>query len=371
VGLTLLWLGLAGVLALYFLVIEPLARGRIAALGFAIGAWLVSGGVVMPVVALLQGTTAATDPMHAEFFMLNLGVGAAAESLIGWLLFGAVLGAGQAHVTARTLAMAVGAAALAAALALIIPGLSSQTSSGRVVEGRLAALPTGPVFISVLELPQPAGAVLGPHSHIAGFVVDIAGTATMVVGGNVVDVGPGDAVFTGDQLPHDHENRATVPLAIALAAIVVVLAAGLTVWRGPGRGVPLMVVLLIAGTVATVNPFMNDWFFIGVRQATARGALMPVPAAHRTYESANLTGLVSGPYVERLTDRRIAPSESVRVGGPAAIIVLDGRASLAAEGGRTLLSARSGMTVAGGSEVVITSDSGSVRVLLVQLLPAN
>jgi quercetin dioxygenase-like cupin family protein len=238
VGLTLLWLGLAGVLALYFLVIEPLARGRIAALGFAIGAWLVSGGVVMPVVALLQGTTAATDPMHAEFFMLNLGVGAAAESLIGWLLFGAVLGAGQAHVTARTLAMAVGAAALAAALALIIPGLSSQTSSGRVVEGRLAALPTGPVFISVLELPQPAGAVLGPHSHIAGFVVDIAGTATMVVGGNVVDVGPGDAVFTGDQLPHDHENRATVPLAIALAAVIVVLTVGLTVWRGPGRTSP-------------------------------------------------------------------------------------------------------------------------------------
>jgi quercetin dioxygenase-like cupin family protein len=371
VGLTLLWLGLAGVVAVYFLVIEPLARGRIAALAFAIGAWLVSGGVVMPVVALLQGPTAAADPMHAEFFMLNLGVGAAAESLIGWLLFGAVLAAGQAHVTARTLAMAVGAAALAAALALIIPGLSSQTSSGRVVEGRLAALPTGPVFISVLELPQPAGAVLGPHSHIAGFVVDIAGTSTMVVGGNVVDVGPGDAVFTGDQLPHDHENRATVPLAIALAAIIVVLTAGLTVWRGPGQGVPLMVVLLIAGTVATVNPFMNDWFFIGVRQATARGALMPVPAAHRTYESANLTGLVSGPYVERLTDRRIAPSESVRVGGPAAIIVLDGRASLAAEGGRTLLSARSGMTVAGGSEVVITSDSGSVRVLLVQLLPAN
>ena len=371
VGLTLLLLGLAGVVAVYFLVIEPRARGPIAAFAFAVGAWLVSGAVVMPFVALLQGTTAVTDPMHAEFFMLNLGVGAAAESLIGWLIFGAVLAAGGAHVNARAVAIAFGAAVLAAAVALTIPGLSARGSSNRVVEGRLAALPSGPVFISVLELPQPAGAALGPHTHIAGFVVDLAGTATVVMGGNVIDVGPGGAIFTGDLVPHDHENRAAVPFAIALAVILVGLTVSLVVFGGRRQGFPLMAALLVAGTVATVNPLMNDWFFIGVRPATARGGVMQVPAAHRAYESANLTGLATGPYVERLVDRRLEPAESVRVAGPAAIVVLEGNASVTVDGVTAFVSARSGMTLAGGAEAVVTPGSGSVRVLLVQLLPAS
>lgn len=371
VGLTLLWLGLAAVVALYFLVIEPRARGPIAAFATAIGAWLVSGAVVMPLVALLQGTTAVTDPMHAEFFMLNLGVGAAADSLIGWLIFGAVLAAGEAHVNARAAAIAFGAAVLAAAVALTIPGLSARGNSNRVVEGRLAALPSGPVFISVLELPQPAGAALGPHTHIAGFVVDIAGTATVVMGGNVIDVGPGGAIFTGDLVPHDHENRAAVPFAIALAVILVGLTVSLVVIRGRRQGVPLMAALLVTGTVAMVNPLMNDWFFIGIRPATARGGVMQVPAAHRTYESANLTGLASGPFVERLTDRRLASGDSVRVAGPAAVVVLDGSASVLMNGVSALLSGQSGTTVAGGIEAEVQSESGTVRVLIVQVLPAG
>jgi hypothetical protein len=372
VGWVLLLLGLAVFVAVYFLVVERRTRGPIAPIAFGIGAWLVSGAVIMPVVAQLQGTTAASDPMHAEFFMLNLGVGAAAESLIGWLIFGAVLAAGvMVTVSARTFVLAAGAAALAAAVALVSPGLIAQGASGKVVEGHLAALPSAPVFISVLELPQPAGAVLGPHSHIAGFVVDIAGTATMVISGNVVDIGAGDAAFTGDQLPHDHENRAAVPFAIALAVIVVGLAIALGALPGRGQGVPLMVALLVAGTVATVNPFMNDWFFIGVRQASARGAVMQVPAAHRTYESANLTGLATGPYVERLTDRGLASGESVRVAGPAAIVVLVGRASVVMDGATAVLSARAGTTIAGGADAVVTADSGSVRILVVQVLPAS
>ena len=371
-GVALLLLGLALIVAVYFLVVERRIRGPIAPIAFGIGAWLVSGAAVMPIVALLQGATAASDPMHAEFFMLNLGFGATGESLIGWLIFGAVLVAGaKATVTARTLALGVAIAALAAAVAVALPSLIAQGSSGKVVEGRLAALPSPPVFISVLELPQPAGAVLGPHSHIAGFVADIAGTATMVVGGRVVDVGAGDAAFTGDQVPHDHENRAAVPFAIALAAIIVGLTTALIVFRGRAQSVPLMVALLVAGTVATVNPLMNDWFFIGVRQAPARGGLMPVPAAHRTYESSNLAGLVAGPYIERVTDRRLASGESVRVAGPAAIVVLDGSASVVVDGATTVVSPRSGTTIAGGTEAVVTPASGSVRVLLLQLLPAT
>jgi hypothetical protein len=98
---------------------------------------------------------------------------------------------------------------------------------------------------------------------------------------------------------------------------------------------------------------------------------MPVPAGHRTYESENLTGLVGGPYLERLTDRRLTSGESIGVAGPAAIVVLDGDASILADGRTARLSARSGTTIAGGAQVTVQSASGSARVLVVQVLPAS
>ena len=377
VGWVLLLLGEAAFVAFYFLVVERRAHGPIGPMAFSIGAWLLSGAVVMPLVGLLQGAPPAgadpTDPMRANFFMLNLGFGAAAEALVGWLLFGAVLAAGvMLKVSPRPLALAVGAAALGAAIALAAPGLGAQAGSGRVVEGRLAALPAPPVFISVLELPQPAGAVLGPHTHIAGFVVGISGSATMVMEArNVVDVGPGDGVFTANLQMHDHENRAAVPFAIALAVVVVGLTVALVLLQGRGPAVALMAALLVAGTVATINPLMNHWYFIGVRPAAQRGALMPVPAGHRTYESENLTGLTSGPFLERLTDRRLGSGESVQFVGPAAIVVLDGQVSVVVDGKTAGLSAQSGTTIAGGTEATIQSGSGTARVIVIQLLPGS
>jgi hypothetical protein len=374
-GWALLLLGQAAIAALAFVVVERQTRRWLASFGFAIGAWLFSGAVLMPLVALAQGIAApvvATDPMRVDFFMLNLGLGAAAEALVGWLLFGAVIAAGSAlQIRARSVALAVGTAALAAAVALAAPALASQTGSGRVVEGRIAALPAPPVFISVLELPQPAGAVLGPHSHIPGFVLDVSGTATMVIDGAPVDVGPGEAFFTANLQPHDHENRAAVPYAIALAAVVVGLIAALVLLQRSALAAALMAALLIAATVATVNPLMNHWYFIGVRPAAMRGAPMQVPAAHRTYESDNLTGLASGPLVERLTHRRLGTGESLRVVGPAAIAVLDGQASIVADGRTSGLSAQSGVTIPGGVEATIQSGSASPRVLVVEVLPAS
>jgi quercetin dioxygenase-like cupin family protein len=375
-GWALLLLGQAAFAGLAFVVIERQTRRGLGSFAFAVGAWFISGAVLMPLIGLIQGAgpagAAANDPMRANFFMLNLGLGAAAEALVGWLLFGAAIAAGLTlKVTPRAFTLAAGAAAVAAVIAFAVPALGAQVGSGRVVEGPLAALPAGPVFISVLELPQPAGAVLGPHQHIAGFVVDVAGTASLVIGANVVDVGPGDAVFTADQQPHDHENRAAVPFAIALALVVVGLSVALVLLKGRGPAVALMAALLVAGSVATVNPLMNHWYFIGVRPAAQRGAVMPVPAGHRTYESENLAGLGQAPYLERLTDRRLGTGESVRVVGPAAIVVLDGQASVVVNGLTTRSSAQSGTTIAGGAEATVKSESGSARVLVVQLLPAS
>jgi hypothetical protein len=375
VGWVLLLLGQAAFAAVAFVVVERRARAALASLALAIGAWLISGAVVMPLIGLIQGPPPAgalpEDPMRANFFMLNLGPGAAAEALVGWLLFAAVIAAGSTlKINARAYALGLAAAALAAVIAFAAPALAVQADSGRVYEGRIAALPAAPLFISVLELPQPAGAVLGPHTHIAGFVLDILGTATMIIDGNVVDVGAGGAVFTANLQPHDHENRVAVPYAIAGAVVVVGLAIALVLLQGRGPAAALTVALLVAGTVATVNPLMNHWYFIGIRPAAQRGAAMPVPAGHRTYESENFTGLASGPYLEQLTHRRLSAGESVRVVGPAAIVVLDGQALVTAAGTASV-PAQSGTTIAGGTEATIRVESGSARVLILQLVPGG
>jgi hypothetical protein len=193
----------------------------------------------------------------------------------------------------------------------------------------------------------------------------------VIPGRSAVNLGPGDAFFLAQLQPHDHGNPAAVPVAIALALILVGLSALLVVRRGSPSAFVLTAALLVAGTVATVDPLMNHWYFIGVRPASARGAVMPVPAGHRTYESQNLTGLKTGAYVERLTDRTLSSGESARFTGPGAIVVLVGQASVT-NGGRTSdLSAQAGVTIAGGEEASVRVGSGGARVLVVELLPST
>jgi hypothetical protein len=376
-GWALLLVGEAVLAAGYFLVVEPRTRGVVAPIAYALGAWLLSGAVLMPVIGLIQGAPpagdAANDPMRATFFMLNLGPLAAVEAVVAWLSFGAVLAAGRnLDVRPRDFYLTGVAVALAAVSAFAIPVIVTRTAGSSVVEGKVAALPAGPVFISVLELPQPAGAVLGPHAHIPGFVLDVSGTATMAIAGRgTVDVRPGDAVFTASLLSHDHENRTAVPAAIVLAVLLVgatvALLAGL--WRR--RAVVLLAALLVLGVVATINPLMNHWYFVGVRPAAARGGVMLVPAGQRTYESENLSALAAGPYTERLTYRWLAAGESASLSGPAAIVVLDGQTSVTPGGRTTGLSAQSGVTIAGGADATVQAGSQGARVLIVEVLPGG
>jgi quercetin dioxygenase-like cupin family protein len=371
-GWALLLLGEALLVAGYFFVVEPRTRGVVVPFAYALGAWLLSGAVLMPVIGFIQGSPPATDPMRATFFMLNLGPGAAVEALVAWALFGAVLAADRTlDVRPRDFYVTSGAVALAAVLAFAIPAIVMRTNGSDVVEGNVAALPTGPVFISVLELPQPAGAVLGPHAHIPGFVLDVWGTATMAIGSGTVDVHPGDAVFTANQLRHDHENRASVPAAIVIAVLLVGLTVALLAGLWRRRAVVLLAALLVLGSVATIDPLMNHWYFVGVRPAAQHGGLMLVPAAHRTYESDNLTGLAAGPYTERLSYRWLASGESARISGPAAIVVLEGQASVTVGGKATGLAAQSGFTIAGGEDATVQAGSQGARILVVQVLPGG
>jgi quercetin dioxygenase-like cupin family protein len=375
-GWVLLLLGEFAFVAGYFLLVEGRTHRVVVPFAYGVGAWLLAGAVLMPLIGLVQGVPpagdATNDPMRANFFMLNLGLGAAVEALIGWLLFGAVLAAGRTlNVRPRAFLLAVGGAVLAGAIAFAVPVLAARAGPGRVLEGRLAALPAGPVFISVLELPQPPGAVLGPHKHVGGFVLDVAGTATMAIPGqSAVNLRAGDAAFIGANQVHDHGNPAAVPVAIALALILVGLSALLVVRGGRPSAFVLTAALLAAGTVATIDPLMNHWYFIAVRPDSARGGVMPVPAGHRTYESQILKGLQTGAYVERLTDRTLGSGESARFSGPAAIVILDGQASVTTGGRTSDLSAQAGVTIAGGEVASIRVGSGGARVLVVELLPS-
>ena len=373
-GWALLMLGEVAFVAGYFLFVEGRFHWAVGAFAYAVGAWLLTGAVLMPVIGLLQATPPPLDAlaMRGNFFMLNLGAGAAVEALIGWLLFGAVLAGGRnLDVSNSVFIAAVGAALLTGALALWGPGLWARSDSSRVFEASVPSLPTGPAFISVLELPQPPGAVLGPHQHVPGFTLDVSGVATMAIDGRgVTDLGAGDATFTVLNQRHNHQNRAAVPFAIALALVLIGLTVGLVALRG-GRGTVLLAAALVAGTVATVDPFMNDWYFIAVRAASARGGAMPVPAGHRTYESENLKGMRAGSYMERLTNRHLGQGESARFSGPAAIVVLDGKVSVTTGGRTTGLSAQSGITIAGGEEAGVRVDSRDARVLVIELVPAS
>lgn len=375
-GWALLLLATSGIAAAYFVLVEGRARAAVVPFLYGFAAWLLSGAALMPLVGLIQGAPPAgdlaNDPMRANFFMLNLGPGAAAESLVGWLLFGAVLGAGRTmELRRRGFLLAVGAGVLAAAIAWGVPALVAKGNPARVVDS-LVALPAGPLFISFLELPQSPGAVLGPHVHVAGFVYDVSGTATTVLAaGGVVNVGAGDALSLASLQKHAHQNREAVPLAISLAVVIVVLTAVLAALRGRRYAAVMMATLLVAGIAATVNPLMNDWYFIGVRGVAARGPVMPVPAGHKTYESENLSGVQSGPYVERLTTRPLGDGESVDFAGPGAVVVLDGEISITT-GGRTVrLSSRSGATISGGDHATVLGRSGGARVLALELLPGG
>jgi hypothetical protein len=368
---------LAGELALaagYFLFVEGRTSGAVAPFAYAIGAWLFTGAVLMPVIGFIQGAPQVNDApaMHASFFMLDLGLGAAAEALVAWVLFGAVAAAGRSlTVQRRVFVLAMGGAALAAVIAAAVPALVARTDSGRVVEGNIT-ISAGPVFVSVLELPQPPGAVLAPHKHIAGFVLDAWGTASMnVPGKGVVDVGPGDAFFTGYLQLHDHENRAAVLPAVVLGLLLVGLTVAVRLLNGSRIAVVLLGVLLAAGAVATVDPLMNHWYFIGVRPAAQRGGVMPVPAGHRTYESLNLTGLRSGPYVERMTSRKLDSGSTAQFNGPGAILVIDGQAAVTTGGRAADVSAQSGVTIAGSDVATIRASSGDAWILVVELLPSG
>jgi quercetin dioxygenase-like cupin family protein len=339
-GWVLVVLGLVAVATLFALATERhwIPPGSLSGLLFGLAAWALAGMVLMVIIGHISPPAPAPpappgpplpttpDPMHATFLMLHLGRLAPVEALAAWLLFGAVLGAtsisiAEARATGawsrRVTGNVPASGVLAVVVALIVGAwiAGSQTAVGQapagaesrvLATGPAKALPDGPVFMSVIELPQAPGARLGPHAHVPGFAYVLRGRETISFPGQPTQgLEAGQGGFMGALSIHSHENRTRVPAA-ALAAGLLVIGVALSAISftriATRRAVmaALTGLLIVAGAVALWDPWANDWYFIGVRPEAARGSVMPLPNASRVYESPDLQGLSAGPYTETM-----------------------------------------------------------------------
>jgi quercetin dioxygenase-like cupin family protein len=397
-GWALLLIALGSAALLYLAAAE---RGRFRpsiASGAAYGAicWLVAGAVVMPLLGLAAPSPATTtppaltppDPMHGSFMMLHLGIGAPIAALVGWVMFGAVLGAmagSRASIPwGRRLVAATGALALVA-IALVVAGLSRTPAglaptSRTLATGPVDALPQGAVFFSIVDLPQAAGATLGPHAHVPGFAYSLAGVETLTFDdGRTVRVASGEAGFMGAQAAHAHLNADDRVAAAALALLILVLAGTVClIARRPGPGERLLpitlVALIAAGALGMANPYSNDWLFLSVRPVAARGAPMPLPSASRSYESPDIGALPAGPYLETLEELTVLPGVPTDIvsAGAAALFVLDGRVDVQSAGGSPIQLADRGATIVQPGTAVRASNSGErpAHLLKFSVIPA-
>ena len=408
-GWVLMGLGLAGVAAVYAVAGARgwLRPGPLSGVLLGLAAWAIAGMVLMVIIGHISPPAPAPpappgpalpttpDPMHATFLMLHLGALAPVEALAAWLLFGAVVGAScifteqasaAGSVRSQPLMGDAPAGGLLALVLVLIVGAwvaASRTALGEAppgVQGRVLAsgsakaLPSGAVFVSVIELPQAPGAKLGPHAHVPGFAYVLRGRETISFPGQpTMELEAGEGGFMGALAIHSHENRNRVPaaaLAAGLFAIGLVLSAiSLTrTARRPGAMAALTGLLVVAGAVALWNPWVNDWFFIGVRPEPARGGVMPLPNASRVYESPDLEGLSAGPYTETLRIVTVPAGGQITVDqepGPEMFLVLSGQGRIGVNGDSPISLGNSQAALAQqGASVWISNSSGEALSLL-------
>jgi len=405
VGWVVLVLGLVVLAALYsFAAARGWFRpGPVSGLLFGLAAWAIVGMVVMPLIGIISPLAPAPpappgpplpttpDPMHATFMMLHLGALAPLEAVAAWLLLGAVVGAvsvpieregetpalrGRVH---PGVAPTGGLLALAAALTLGVwisvshaagaVGLASASAQTRVLAtGQANALPEGAVFMSVVELPQAAGATLGPHAHVPGFAYVLRGQEIISFhGGPTMELNTGQGGFMGGLVIHSHENRKDRAPAALLAAGLLALGlilSGISLRRFAATRAAMAALtglLIVAGAVALWNPWANRWFFIGVRPEAVRDGVMPLPNASRVYESPELEGLSPGSYTESLRLITVPAGGLATVQrepGPEMLLVLSGQAEVQLNGGPPISLGTSQAALAQQGASVQISNSG-------------
>jgi quercetin dioxygenase-like cupin family protein len=164
--------------------------------------------------------------------------------------------------------------------------------STKLADGPLAALPTLPLYVNVLDVPQQPASPL-QHAHLAGFVYAVSGVHRLEIqGGETKDLKSGEAAFVPQDVIHTHSNPGTTP---------------------------------------------SEWYFMALRNTSARGAAPTFPGQSILYESADLpaTAMPAGKYMEQLnftTVEKGGRSASHKHGGLEIFVIMDGTASLRVAG---------------------------------------
>jgi mannose-6-phosphate isomerase-like protein (cupin superfamily) len=267
---------------------------------------------------------------------------------------------------------------LAAALGCADPANAQQTQ--RLAEGPVMLAPGGS-FLSIGYLPQPPGGSFGPHGHVPGLVYALSGDVTVADNGSTLALNAGDGHFIPALAVHTHENtEGRLPAgALAIGLVLAVIALVLVVGRPRLREalVPvLLVALIVGGAVALQDPWKNEWFFYGIRPEPARGAVMPLPSASRTYESPQFRNLSPGRYLESLATTTVDPRGEVgesTVVGPIVFLVLDGEADVTVGNEEPVRLGRHEATmVQRGESFRVVNPSGSeLRLLRFALTPSG
>jgi len=110
-----------------------------------------------------------------------------------------------------------------------IAAKSSHAKTIDLAGGQLPALPSGRLYVRVVDFAQDADSAFTSHQHVPGFVYVQAGAERLVIAdGPSVDLQAGDAFFLGS-LTHEHLNPGPVPNHWYFIAL----------WPTLARGIPL------------------------------------------------------------------------------------------------------------------------------------
>lgn len=163
-------------------------------------------------------------------------------------------------------------------------------TSTTIADGSIAALPTAPLYINFLDVPQAPGAST-QHAHVAGIVYAAVGAHRFTdQTGRMFDSLPGQGGFIGQDAVHTHSNPGTAPI---------------------------------------------QWYFIAIRNVGGRIAPPTFPGQSVLYETPDLPTLAPGKYNEQLnlvTLEKGGRTAAHRHGGLEALVVLDGTVQLRVAG---------------------------------------
>lgn len=198
-------------------------------------------------------------------------------------------------------------------------------TTGKVLsEVKLSNLPEGAVFVSFIDVPQPAGNSL-TDKHLGGFVYAVQGVQRLAVGaGPSKDLNPGEAAFIEDGVTHSHSN--------------------------PGGSA-------------------SDWYFVGIRPAAQRSGPLPLPQAKIVYATRDLAAFTPGTYGETLRVTTIQAggrTAAHKHGGFETFIVLEGSVKVRVAGrSPARLGRGQGAEIPPGTPLQVFNDgSGDAKLLV-------